>query len=131
MIPKFKVWDKQKEKIFDQSELIIRFDENGVGIVEDHYRADRLKDFELLHSTGLRDNNGTEIFEGDILKVFVLGDEGAIAKVIFKNGMFGIEDDMHGYGYDKGLYSLHQILSLRDAEILGNIYQDKHLLEEE
>ena len=89
------------------------------------------EDIELLQSTGLFDKNGTEIYEGDILKVFILRDMGAIARVIFKNGMFGIEDDMHGYGYDKGLYSLDQILSLRDAEIIGNIYQDKHLLEEE
>lgn len=118
MIPKFKVWDKQKEKIFDQSELIIRFDENGVGIVEDHYRADRLKDFELLHSTGLRDNNGAEIFEGDIVECYTEG----LSTVEFEHGCFGLLCN----GYFEGFVNV-----LGKIEIVGNIYEHPHLLEED
>lgn len=134
--PKFRVWDKEEQKFADWP---VYFNLTNSEIVTELWYGYQIQVEEAIQdsnyiaqqSTGLFDKTGTEIYEGDILKVFVLGDEGAIAKVIFKNGMFGIEDDMHGYGYDKGLYSLHQILSLRDAEILGNIYQDEHLLEED
>lgn len=130
MLPKFRVWDKVAEDMFTPE--VLELDKYGkvTGIFSKGTMFS-IEDFELLQSTGLFDKNGAEIFEVDILKVFVLGDEGAIAKVIFKNGMFGIEDDMHGYGYDRGLYSLHQILSLRDAEIIGNKFTHPHLLEEE
>ena len=83
----------------------------------------------IMQSTGLKDKHGVEIFEGDVLKVFIFDGKGPHAKVIFKNGMFGIEDDMFGYGYDKGLYTLDQIISIRDAEVIGNIYEHPHLLE--
>lgn len=133
MIPKFRFYNIKLNKIYEV--VGIDFFNLQVDCLLPELNNDiSFWDFNvgiLMQSTGLFDKNGTEIFEGDILKVFVLRDMGAIARVIFKNGMFGIEDDMHGYGYDKGLYSLSQILSLRDAEIIGNIYQDKHLLEED
>ena len=144
--PKFRVWDIEEQKWYkptykaymnelhdihvdlDGGLLIRTIDDSGksVTIHESMFEGR----YELIQSTGLKDINGKDIYEGDILKVFVLCDIGPIARVIFKNGMFGIEDDMHGYGYDKGLYSLFQILSLRDAEIIGNIYEHSHLLEE-
>ena len=141
MIPKFKAYDLTENEwinirtigLSDDGGLwyIQAWDDNENDIDPPYFEEYLGKTWVLLQSTGIKDKNGKEIYDGDILKVFVLRDMGPIAKVIFKNGMFGIEDDMHGYGYDKGLYSLDQILSLRDAEIIGNIYQDKHLLEEE
>lgn len=137
MIPKFRAWKKTNCPEMFEDIRAIDFEKNiiriGYKLSEYTTRIDEvsLDNVILLQSTGLKDINGKEIYEGDILKVFVLRDMGAIAKVIFKNGMFGIEDDMHGYGYDKGLYSLDQILSLRDAEIIGNKFQNKDLLEEE
>ncbi|MDT0707337.1 YopX family protein [Mammaliicoccus sciuri] len=141
MIPKFKAYDLNEKEWIDIRYIELRddgslwyvqaWDECERDIDPPYFEEDLGKTWVLMQSTGLFDKNGKEIFEGDILKVFVLGDEGAIAKVIFKNGMFGIEDDMHGYGYDKGLYSLHQILSLRDAEIIGNRFEHPHLLGED
>lgn len=131
MIPKFRAWDK----VTDLMNEVTVIDFESEEVYYHHWRYGHsetinLKDIELLQSTGLKDKNGVEMFEGDVLKVFVLDNKGPHAKVIFKNGMFGIEDDMFGYGYDKGLYSLDQILSIRDAEIIGNIYEHPHLLEE-
>lgn len=128
---RFRAWDKEDERMKEVFNIDFHRFTAIVG-----FRLSEPKSFLsddpliIMQSTGIKDKNGIDIFEGDILKIFVLGNQGAIAKVIFKNGMFGIEDDMHGYGYDKGLYSLHQILSLRDAEILGNKYEHPNLLED-
>lgn len=133
MIPKYRVWDKHKKQMIEWIDLDLSKDSGDdditvfepTGIVRGSFLMPV-----FLQSTGLKDKNGTEIYEGDVLKIFILDNKGPHAKVIFKNGMFGIEDDMFGYGYDKGLYSLDQILSIRDAEIIGNKFEHPHLLEE-
>ncbi|EVO77053.1 hypothetical protein P132_02792, partial [Staphylococcus aureus M1082] len=35
----------------------------------------------------------------------------------------------HGYGYDKGLYSLNLIINRHEVEVKGNIFESSHLLE--
>lgn len=134
MIPKFRAWDKVEKEwleikllgFWEDNELWYLEIESGELLFEDDLGVK----WELLQSTGLKDKNGVEIFEGDVLKVFIFDGKGPHAKVISKNGIFGIEDDMFGYGYDKGLYTLNQIISIRDTEVIGNIYEHPHLLEE-
>lgn len=135
MIPKFRAWDKQEcEFVPYLRNIVLKHDGTIEGIEYEMPHEgivyNDISYFELMQSTGLKDKNGVEIFEGDILKVFIFDGKGPHAKVIFKNGMFGIEDDMFGYGYDKGLYTLNQIISIRDAEVIGNKYQHPHLIEE-
>ncbi|WP_258313771.1 YopX family protein [Staphylococcus aureus] len=36
---------------------------------------------------------------------------------------------MHGYGYDKGLYSLNLIINRNEVEVIGNIFENPELLE--
>lgn len=125
MIPKFKVWDKQKEKMFDQSEVVIWFDENGVGIVEDDYRADRLTDFKLLQSTGLFDKNGKEIYKGDILHHKVQGTAVVIYPFMDDIASFGTRNVNNGFG------NTLQDTAKAGYEIIGNKFEHPHLLGEE
>jgi hypothetical protein len=66
--------------------------------------------------TGLKDKNGKEIFEGDVLSFPVLGD----LEVTFKSGSFGADD---GQGFAPLLSSLFGMKKL--VEVIGNIHEVK------
>jgi len=72
---------------------------------------------ELMQFTGLLDKNGREIYEGDIIKLFVdYGDETEteIAEIVYLDGSFGTPTD--------------QISGAVDCEVIGNIYENSELL---
>ena len=114
---KFRAWDKENEKMMKVSSLHlenkeISVKENGT------FHLFRMQD--LMQYTGLKDKNGKEIYEGDIYHV---GDKNIKYLVVwFDSGFEGKQLRSTSYA---GLKSW-----AKDIEILGNIYENPELLEE-
>lgn len=85
------------------------------------------ENIELMQYTGLKDKNGVKIFEGDIVKVDYLQEK--IFEIIFVNGGFKLKAKDCSTEYD---YSITPTMIEENAiEVIGNIYKNKELLENE
>lgn len=104
---KFRVWDK-KSKMW-----LKRFNVDLLDI-----DTDILSTIELCQYTGLKDKNGVEIYEGDIVRTF--GESFVV--FYFQEHVGYLLKDIDG--------CLETIRSYR-VEVLGNIYENPELLEEE
>lgn len=124
-IPKFRAWTEEGKVMyydvypFKDDTLLLSYDE----ISFDEVPA---SDFILMQSTGLIDKNGEEIFEGDVLLTY----DDELAKVFWN-------DDLAGWFVDF-LYEIAELSEVADIQssrsickIIGNIYENPELLEEE
>ena len=76
---------------------------------------------ELMQYIGLKDKNGKEIYEGDILKI----ETDIIGEVVFKDGCF--VNNSSGWGLHTYL-SMPTPYKIPEIEIIGNIYENPELL---
>lgn len=131
MIPRYRAWDKEfKEMVqvdalgFDE-QIIKATYKNGNIVKED------LKNYVLMQSTGLRDKNGKEIFEDDIIAIEVEGLEAPVNAKVFCNNDIGVlmfhvfEDDE-----DNPMVELIED-NLVSFAVIGNIWEDGELLDVE
>lgn len=81
--------------------------------------------------TGLKDKNGVEIYEGDIVKLDDVF--GAIAKIVFLQGSFMCEwlnDDCYSEEMSRVIWTRRPYTGEADTfEVIGNIYENPELLE--
>ena len=133
MNPKFRAWDVHEKKMFTNDQLIIW---NGNVYANDNseLNVNNLKGWSidekyLMQSTGLKDKNGKEIFEGDIVK-YKAGCNTFTEEVAYDKNFagFGVRDANANIIFTFG--ELAEDIDLHSLEVVGNIWEDPELLGE-
>lgn len=128
MIPKYRVWHNELGRMMSiknmwfQASHIEELELNDA-VMNDHITA-YPDEIEFMQSTGLRDLNGIEIFEGDIVdykgRKAVIKWHGSYASFIYR-----FVDELN-----ERVSEWHPLfLAYYHFEVIGNIYENKELLD--
>lgn len=152
MVPKFRAYDTKNKVMvtnFHRSHMKIETgkvlyqltttNENEIKAIASYNTFDDFTyryshDLKLMQSTGLKDKNGVEIFEGDIVKVTDEDEEYSYISVV-KNyaeegyPAFDIEYPSD-WEYESNALSTIMSGGYETIEVIGNIYEDPKLLEQ-
>ena len=129
MIPKFRAWDKKKERMIEWIDLDFSKD-NGEDFIIVFEPTGIVRDAIIspisLQSTGLFDRNGKEIYEGDIVK------HDPVPNPFISNAYFEIIQARSGE-WRMDNYRGGQVLAYgnHEVEVVGNKFEHLHLLGEE
>ena len=108
---KFKCWDKVDKQMFHN---LVNF---GSESINDFFKE---KQYIFLQYTGLKDKNGKEIYEGDMVRIQYVdnnfNDVDKVEKVFLTRRT--------------GDYYIYEYMS-NELEVIGNIYENPELLKEE
>lgn len=128
MIPKFRAWDNRFSEfvedffVSEDGKIYKKTKDTGYGIAISRETSDKIN---LMQSTGLFDRNGKEVFVGDIVKCT----RGCHHEVYLEKEYGGTFIGGMPAVYLKGL---NEGYTWTEAEeIIGNIYENKGLLEEQ
>ena len=125
-VPKFRAWTEEGEVMyydvypFEDDTLLLSYDE----IAFDEVPA---SDFILMQSTGLKDKNGNEIFEGDIVVAMSQGVK-AIGEV--KRRIDGYWLMYPAWQHGEFWHIVKNVdTGETGVEVIGNIWEDGELLD--
>lgn len=118
-----KVYIKYSNKVLEVES--IRFDTKVVEVYDEEASIYDYCDFnevEFICNTGFKDKNGDYIFNGDILEY--QGNEHCISKLLVEKD---VEKEFY-YLTNNGNYVI-RLINMREYLVVGNIYENKDLLE--
>ena len=122
----FRVWDKDLKTIVStEDNLTLQIINNELTVAYSD-SLHQITNYELLKSTGLKDKNGTEIYEGDIIK------HGPVPNPFISNNYFEIIQARSGeWRMDNHREGRVLVFSNHNVEVIGSKFEHPHLLEEE
>lgn len=138
MIPKFRAWLKEEKCFADYIETI-RYYAKEIDLCWGGICESDCFDFEgviFTQSTGLKDKNGVEIFEGDVVS------RNSGMPSVVKFGKWIYEEDFgykiknigfyldSSYDDDEWFQAMDYEDISKNYEVIGNIYENPELLEE-
>lgn len=134
MIPRYRAWNKATKAMYEVDDIMsIDFGKSEISVKTLFFERTNHYDFDdvvLMQSTGLRDKNDREIFEGDVVTDgHTMGDIKNHSTLGFymvdDNGIerfFSDDTTIEDFGEDVETAS-------RILEIIGNIYENPELVE--
>lgn len=151
MMPRYRAWDKEFKEMVQVNALVL--DEQVIKVTYKNKNVvkDDVKEYVLMQSTGFKDKNGKEIFEGDILKFndewaeycyegYVDGSVEGInfvevvrGEACFEFGKTRYPESSLFIRMEDERLAFAELIKSRDFEfeIIGNIYENPELLEVE
>ena len=136
MIPKYRAWDTTNKEMFKdtfsitESGQVVVVEQEDVMCPPDYVFVDNLV---IMQSTGLKDKNGKEIFEGDIVRTTrFLGRADEIGGFYeYEKDYLGVVKVLEGsWVIDTGSDAVNLWSEIDENEVLGNIYESLELLED-
>jgi len=137
MIPRYRAWINTEKRMVKTGDLLdIDYENEVVTTQRVYFYFDNglpdgrdldnfvFEEIELMQSTGLKDKNDKKIFEGDIVKMSkdVYSEPTYYEVVRHRGGAYRLESKRHGCE----LWLRHT-----DCEVVGNVYENRELLEDE
>lgn len=140
MTPRYRAWIKTEKRMFfsddiltidyENEEIVTQqvYFENGLPDDRDIYFYD-FDEIELMQSTGLKDKNGKEIFEGDVVRMRNPRDRRQIGMFqvvrVANSPILGLLDKQ----LTTEIFNLYEHMR-NYYEVKGNIYENPELLED-
>lgn len=126
MRPKFRAWDSAKKEMFKdtfaitESGQVVVVEQENVMCPPDYVFVDHLV---IMQSTGIKDKNGQEIFEGDILK----NNKYTTSSVFYEKGAYCVK--FRRTPNTTVTMNVISFIEKYKTKIVGNIYENQELLE--
>lgn len=119
---RFRAWLKKEQKMDNEIDHISWLEDELYCIGDGITYMVSAEDLVLMQSTGLKDKNGKEIFEGDIVKMSkdVYSEPTYYEVAKHYGGAYRLESKQHGCE----LWLRHT-----ECEVVGNVYENKELME--
>lgn len=125
MIPRYRAWNKATKVIYDDGDIVsIDIEKSQIYVKTPFFEqlsCYNFRDIDLMQSTGFTDNDGKDIFRGDIVT-----SRGGLFK-----GDVSLRQDLGVYVINLiGYNNFERLCNVADStHIIGNIWENPDLLE--
>lgn len=137
----YRLWDKINSMYVDTKDVVMSLDGShiwwDIGDSGEMEYEDNREDYKLEQSSGYTDKWNNQVFEGDIVEVYYVGNEDytGLAKVFFKDGSFQLSGKiMEKIFADNLLFGYPEDYSTdlwgKKVEVVGNINETPSLLKD-